>query len=324
MGDPGEAIVTRDEVVVVHLDDPAEAARALDLLDRAETELAADLVDETERARLEARAAARGDEGEGRWSALVARRDELMLGYAGLVAPAVPGSLATGDVVLPDAGSSARPVLAVLLAGLEAVGRRERAGRLQVWLRHVGAPELAVAEEAGFELERRLGVLGRDLGEPDVDASTTASDVTSGVTVRGHRPGDDDAGVVAVLAAAYADTPEAGWDLTELERRRELDWYRAEDLLVAEDADGWIAGVHWLKRRSPSTGEVYNLAVHPDAQGRGLGPVLLDAGLEHLRSVGCDEVLLWTDLANERAVALYTAEGFTTRWEDVALGRTLA
>jgi hypothetical protein len=29
------------------------------------------------------------------------------------------------------------------------------------------------------------------------------------------------------------------------------------------------------------------------------------------------------DLANETAVRLYAAHGFATRWEDVALGRTL-
>jgi hypothetical protein len=34
-------------------------------------------------------------------------------------------------------------------------------------------------------------------------------------------------------------------------------------------------------------------------------------------------VLLWVDRANERAVRLYTSQGFTTRWDDVALGRTL-
>jgi mycothiol synthase len=98
-----------------------------------------------------------------------------------------------------------------------------------------------------------------------------------------------------------------------------LPWFRAEDLLVAEAPDGRLLGLHWLKRREADVGEVYNLAVHPDGQGQRLGPLLLAAGLAHLRAVGCEDVLLWVDRANDRAVRLYEGEGFTTRWDDVAL-----
>ncbi|MFP4636454.1 MAG: GNAT family N-acetyltransferase, partial [Nitriliruptoraceae bacterium] len=101
--------------------------------------------------------------------------------------------------------------------------------------------------------------------------------------------------------------------------RRGADWFRAEDLLLAVDDDGTLLGLHWLKRRDATTGEVYNLAVHPRAQGRGAGPRLLAAGLAHLHAVGCRQVLLWVDLANQRAVRLYRAQGFATRWVDVAL-----
>ncbi len=94
--------------------------------------------------------------------------------------------------------------------------------------------------------------------------------------------------------------------------------------MIAEDADGRVLGLHWLKRRSASVGEVHNLAIHPDGQGRGLGPLLLRAGLDHLAATGCDEVVLWVDRANERAVRLYTSLGFVTRWDDVALARTLS
>jgi mycothiol synthase len=52
-----------------------------------------------------------------------------------------------------------------------------------------------------------------------------------------------------------------------------------------------------------------------------VGPLLLHAGLEHLREQGCDEVILWVDLANERAVSLYRGQGFATRWLDLALER---
>jgi mycothiol synthase len=78
-----------------------------------------------------------------------------------------------------------------------------------------------------------------------------------------------------VLAAAYAGTAEQGWDLERFEERRRLPWFRPEDLLVAELDDSEdgpaLAGLHWLKRRDERTGEVYNLAVHPDAQGHRWG-----------------------------------------------------
>jgi mycothiol synthase len=101
-------------------------------------------------------------------------------------------------------------------------------------------------------------------------------------------------------------------------------WFRHEDLLVAHDDRGRIVGVHWTKRRSADVGEVYNLAVHPDARGKGVGAALLAAGFAHLAAAGMLDVLLWVDLANERALRLYVAHGFTLRWEDVLLRRTTA
>jgi mycothiol synthase len=210
------------------------------------------------------------------------------------------------------------PVLGALLAGLEGLGWQHLAGRLQVWVRHAQPADVVCATDEGYGVDRRLGVLGRWLDTPLPDRTEVA-----GTTVRPYRPDSDDEGVVDVLAAAYAGTADGGWDLARFRERRGLPWFRPEDLLVAQDDDGWIAGVHWLKRRGAEVGEVYNLAIHPRAQGRGLGAVLLAAGLHQLAEVGCRDALLWVDLANERAVRLYISQGFTTRWEDVAFARTL-
>ncbi len=148
-------------------------------------------------------------------------------------------------------------------------------------------------------------------------------DVPEGVVLDTFDEGDADA-VVDVLAAAYAGTPDGGWTRDDFDRKRSYDWFDPADLLVARAGGGAVLGVHWTKRRGDRTGEVYNLAVHPDAQGSRLGAVLLHAGLAHLRDVGCRDVMLWVDLANERAVRLYASQGFAVRWEDVALGRALA
>jgi mycothiol synthase len=294
-----------------------EAGEVLALLDRAERSGGAPLVDEAEHERLRRLAAGEAPRA-GEWHSLVATRGETPVGYTAMV---VSGVEATADAaVLGD--DTPDTVLAPLLSGLSSLAGQHDVRRLQVWMRHVGDREIAVATGAGFRVERRLGVLGRSLD------GHVAAPTSGGSRVRHYRPGQDDEAVVEVLAGAYGDSPEAGWDLEQFHEKRRLPWFRAEDLLLAEvPADGHrparIGGLHWLKRREPGVGEVYNLAIHPGAQGAGLGALLLAAGLEHLVRIGCGEVILWVDLANEPAVALYTSQGFATRWEDVALVRTL-
>jgi mycothiol synthase len=292
----------------------ANAASALAVLTDEEEAVGVPLVDEAERWRLERLVAER--ERAAGWTPIVAYLDEGKVGY-GAVLVDEDGGPASGDAAVTGRGAEAG-ALPALLTALADVAGSAGASRLQVWVRHAGEPELAAAREAGFAVERRLGVLGRDL-----DEEVTERETDDGVEVRSFRPDEDDDEVVAVLAAAYAGTNEAGWDLARFRERRGWGWFRPEDLLVAEIEDGRLGGIHWLKRREDGAGEVYNLAIHPDAQGRGLGPALLHAGLAHLRRLGCHEVLLWVDLANERAARLYTSEGFATRWEDVALGREL-
>jgi mycothiol synthase len=241
----------------------------------------------------------------------VAERGSSPVGYGGLVL-GDDGGRATGDVAVIEGGA---PVRRALLEGLEAEG----ADRPQIWMRHLDDDEIDAVGALGYRVERRLGVLGRDLD--DLEPAPAAGQAR----IRPYRPGEDDDAVVEVLSAAYVGTDEAGWDHAQLRGRRDLPWFRAEDLLLGElpgDDDGeWVGGLHWLKRRGPGVGEVYNLAIHPEAQGAGLGGLLLHAGLEHLQRIGCAEVILWVDLDNGRAVDLYTSQGFVTRWQDVAVGR---
>jgi mycothiol synthase len=314
--DHGDVIAVRDDVEARVLVGDEHVEDAVSLLDEAGSLVAVPLVDESERARLEALAAGR-EERAPHWHSVLARRAGETVGYAGVLSPHDAGGPATGDVAVARDRAPLVPTLSVLLASLEGLAWRHEAGRLQVWLRHATAPDVACATGEGYGIERRLGVLGRALD--DVEVVPPPPDIT----VRAYRPGADDDAVVDVLASAYAQTPEAGWTIQRLEERRRVAWFRAEDLLVAEQDDGSLAGLHWLKRRGPGAGEVYNLAIHPRGQGRGLGAVLLTAGLAHLAAAGLAEVLLWVDLANDRAVRLYASQGFTTRWEDVALTRTL-
>ena len=306
-------LVERGGVAVREATAVRELQAALELLVRREEQSGVPLVDEVERERL-GRAVEAGAVGDSGWRVALAWREQAVAGYVGLVIDADAGQ-ATGDVADPEGVAG----LTVLLEAATRLARQHGAPRLQVWTRQAGEREVEVARGAGFEVARRLAVLGRKLqGDlPDPPPSSAR--------VRTYQPGDDDEAVVEVLAAAYDGTAEQGWDLERFAERRRLPWFRAEDLLVAElddSADGpGLAGLHWLKRRDEHTGEVYNLAVHPEAQGHRVGPLLLHAGLEHLREQGCDEVILWVDLANERAVTLYRSQGFATRWLDLALQR---
>jgi mycothiol synthase len=358
---------TAGGVEVVELSD-VDAAPAAAVLSAAEHAVGAPLVDEGERVRLDALADA-GVRADG-WHPLVAHLGGEVVGYAAVVtgdgpgaaagneepgtatgsagpgAPApgeAPSAAAVGEAAIAADVAPRAAVLTALLDRITDVATAAGAGHIQVWMRHVNDADRHAAGAAGFATERRLAILGHAL-----PVTGPAPAPSAGVTVRASRPGEDDEAIVAVLAGAYADSAEAGWDLDRFRARRQLDWFRPEDLLVAEDvaagsggADltaGWdrrdatagsgsdgglLLGLHWLKRRSPHVGEVYNLAVHPDGRGRGLGPVLLRAGLDHLADVDCDEVLLWVDRANDRAVRLYSSQGFVTRWEDVAFGRSL-
>lgn len=311
----GDVIAEREGVVARVLAGADGVQDAVRLLDAAESVVAVPLVDEAERARLEALAAGR-EERASHWHSVLARRDGVAVGYAGVLLPHELGGLASGDVAVARDRPPCGPALSVLLASLEGLAWQHAAGRLQVWIRHATAPDVACATDDGYGVDRRLGVLGRGL---DDLAEVT---LPEGVTIRSYQPGVDDEAVVSVLCRAYIGTDDGGWTVERFRQRTAYDWFEPDDLLVA-DRGGGLAGIHWTKRRGSGVGEVYNLAIDPAAQGGGLGAALLDAGLRHLADAGCTDVLLWVDLANERAVRLYSSQGFHTRWEDIALGRTL-
>ena len=294
----------------------ADLADALRVLDRAETAAGAPLVDQAERHRLERAVAGDGRPGD-HHHAILAHREGACVGYAGVV---VPGGEehGVGDVAFEHGAERCADVLRALLEAVDRLVRDHHAHGTQMWIRHATAGDVLTAVAAGYAVDRRLAVLGRDLGTTTTPRTPTAP---TDVSLRAAGPADVD-DVVTVLARAYRDTPDAGWDRDRFEQQAAQPWFRFEDLLVAEDTqDGQLLGVHWTKRRGEATGEVYNLAVDPRGQGRGLGRRLLDAGLHHLAAVGCREVVLWVDLANEAAVRLYTTAGFTARWEDIAFVR---
>jgi len=172
----------------------------------------------------------------------------------------------------------------------------------------------AFAAASGLVAVRSLLVMDRALGSPP------APTPPPGTRLRAFTDADADA-FLALNAAAFAGHPEQGrFSREDLDARRAEPWFAEAGLLLAEDADG-LAGFHWTKRHDATTGEVYVLGVHPRAAGRGLGGVLLDAGLHHLAAGGATRVLLYVDGANEAAIALYRRAGFAVAHTDTLYAR---
>jgi ribosomal-protein-alanine N-acetyltransferase len=87
-------------------------------------------------------------------------------------------------------------------------------------------------------------------------------------------------------------------------------------LVGRPDADTWVAerdgrvlgyAVVWYV---DDEGELGNLAVAPDARGRGLGGRLLDAAIARARARGARRLFLEVRVRNARAQALYRSRGF--------------
>lgn len=182
-----------------------------------------------------------------------------------------------------------------------------------VWAFGTGPGAVALASAAGLRPVRELLQMKRPLdNEP-------RPEVPDGWSIRSFRPADAQ-GVVATNAAAFAHHPEQGkLTVAEFEALTRQPWFSADGLLVATPASGDdIAGFHWTKRHDESTGEVYVLAVHPDESGHGLGRVLLEAGLAHLESLGCSEVMLFVEASESRVVELYRSASFVTSNTDTS------
>ena len=300
---------TAEGVTVRELTDAADVADVVAWLDPAEAQVGVPLVHVSGRERL-GRLQRTGERGT-RWRSLAAQVGSRVVGYAAVVLPdSLPDDAVEAGPPLTPA-SVRSPLLRDLVSPADAAG-------LRIWMRHVADHYLDGLDGDGFVVARRPAVLGRDLTDevevPEVD----------GITVRTYEPDRDDAALDEVLAAAYEGTGDGGRTSARFAERRALPWFRPDDLLLAEDnVTGRVLGLHWLKRRDEVTGEVYNLAIHPDGQGRRLGALLLAAGFAYLHEIGCLDVVLWFDRANERAVELYAGRGFTSYWDDVALDALL-
>lgn len=163
-----------------------------------------------------------------------------------------------------------------------------------------------------------------------------------GVTLRPYRPGIDDEALLAVNNRAFADHPDqGGWTRARLAAALVADpWFTPADLLVAvetrrDGTGGACLGFCWTRlhpgRAAPPApghlphphpgaviGEIHVIATDPAAQGRGVGRLLVLAGLAHLHDRGARTGMLYVAADNTAALGLYRAVGFRPVRTDTA------
>jgi mycothiol synthase len=213
-------------------------------------------------------------------------------------------------------------------------------GAYSVWA-HGNLPEAReFAASRGLEPARELWVMSRDVTpavgtvvpgggapvEPATEAEVEYPDLPDGTRLRAFEVGRDELAWLDVNARAFAGHPEQG-RLTrdDLQARIEQPWFRAEDLLLLEDAgSGALAGFVWVKVVDETGGELYVVGVDPDSQGRGYGHLLTAVGLAHVAARGLPRAFLYVDADNVPAVTTYLRAGFETTARSVRMRSTRA
>jgi len=262
---------------------------------------------------------------------LLIRHADDLVGYAHLdTTDAVDGPSA--ELVVHPMSRRRGLGRALVTAVTEAAAAADPTGRMRLWAHGDHPSATALALSLGFERHRVLWQLRRSLFAP-----VPAPEFAEGVALRPFEAGRDDEEWVRVNARAFASHPDQGrWTIRDLHVRMAEPWFDSSGFLLAV-RDEKLLGFHWTKVHGSlrtdhrpddevehdhdPIGEVYILGVDPDARGLGLGAALTEAGLRHLRGRGLDQVMLYVDEANQRAVDLYQSLGFVRWATDVCFRR---
>jgi mycothiol synthase len=194
------------------------------------------------------------------------------------------------------------------------------AGRNRFWAHGTLPAARATASTLGLVPVRELIQMRRSLH------GITEPVVPDGVRIRTYAGPADDAELLRVNSAAFAEHPEqGGWTATDLAERRAEPWFDPEGLFLAVDEQAnTLLGFHWTKvhAQEPGLGEVYVVGVDPSAQGSGLGGLLTSVGVAFLarQLAGAEQptVMLYVESDNTAALRTYRRLGFTQHSVDTA------
>jgi ribosomal protein S18 acetylase RimI-like enzyme len=118
--------------------------------------------------------------------------------------------------------------------------------------------------------------------------------------------------VISLRAATAADVPLI---VSLLERG--FGWSGPDDVgdrlerTALIELRGAVVGTMFLERDDEEEASIFGFVVEPSLQGRGIGRAALRQACEQLRADGARRISLDVDVANDRALGLYTSLGFT-------------
>jgi mycothiol synthase len=197
------------------------------------------------------------------------------------------------------------------------------AGRNRFWAHGTLESARATASAVGLVPVRELVQMRRSLH------GITEPSVPDGIRIRTYAGPTDDAELLRVNNAAFAQHPEqGGWAPTDLAERRAEKWFDPKGLFLAfDEKTDALLGFHWTKVHTdePGLGEVYVVGVDPSAQGSGLGGLLTSVGVAYLArqlaAAAHPTVMLYVESDNAAALRTYRRLGFTEHSVDTAYAR---
>jgi ribosomal protein S18 acetylase RimI-like enzyme len=151
----------------------------------------------------------------------------------------------------------------------------------------------------------------------------------------GERPwrADDTSAIATLLAAAYPTVDEGRpfaprgtaeeWQeyVGQIVRASGCGTIMPDACFVAPHGPDRLAGAILVTRLAAATAHVAQVAVDPEAEGRGVGRLLIGAACATARQAGCARMTLLVDDRNTRARRLYEQAGFVAAAGFVSAGR---
>ena len=113
----------------------------------------------------------------------------------------------------------------------------------------------------------------------------------------------------------FVNHPDQGnWAIADLDNRMAEPWFDPEGFFIAFE-NKKIIGFCWTKihhdfvNQDP-TGELYVIGVDPDSHAHGIGKAVATTALNYLKQKGLNQVMLYVDADNDKALKLYESLGF--------------